>query len=74
VSKEAIDAGHEFGKIIIESLKRTGVPSEGRLVFYCTEIGVQMGNIAAHVGKGAALAILDVIRAEIANLPSKEPS
>lgn len=72
MSKEAVEAGTEFGALINGSLCRTGVPEEGRVVFYCTEIGVQMGNIAAHIGKDAALVILDAIRAEIARLPDKE--
>lgn len=70
MSEEAIEAGSEFGVIVIDALQRVGLPSQGRPAFYATEIGIQLGHIAADIGVDATLVIMDVLREQVALLPS----
>lgn len=71
MSEEAVRMGNEFGKAVIDTLCSFDLPREGRAAFYATEIGVQMGNIAADIGRDAAITILDAIRALMQELPEK---
>ena len=60
--KAAIKRGDDLAKDIFSLLRKQGVEAETEVVFYCTLIGVQAGNIAGHIGREATLVILEEVK------------
>lgn len=65
MSKADVEAGANFAAGTIKELCISGTGDDS-LLFYMGMIGAHMGNIVAHIGKPATLAIMDTIREQIA--------
>lgn len=67
-------AGNKFASDAIDTLREINVIGEQPLLFYTSMIGTHLGNIVAHIGQEATLAMLDCLREQIATLPFNKPS
>jgi len=67
-------AGNKFASAAIDALCKADIIGTEPLLFYTSMIGTHLGNIVAHIGQEATLAMIDCLREQIATLPFQKPS